>query len=100
MRSLGSLDLAESATKTPFASRLGGRSRFWGRPLLSWSRSSPGKFLLRVASVTPITACGGSVTHARTKGRPGGKQPLGNLAVRSPPLSLSAATRKAARKRP
>jgi len=43
---------------------------------------------------SPITACGGAA-HARTNGRPGGKQPLGNFAVRSPPLSLSAASRKA-----
>jgi len=47
--------------------------------------------------VTPITACGGGgvVAHARTKGRPGGKEPFGNLAVRPPPLSLSAASRDA-----
>jgi hypothetical protein len=39
-----------------------------------------------VVQLTPITACGSAVAHARTKGRPGGKQPLGNLAVRSPAL--------------
>ena len=38
--------------------------------------------------------------RARTNGRPGGNDPTGNLADRSPALSCSAASRKAARNRP
>jgi hypothetical protein len=38
--------------------------------------------------------------RARTNGRPGGNEPNGNFADRSPALSCSAASRKAARKRP
>src|SRR5690349_16023165 len=58
--------------------------------------SSPGKSL----DENRRSPCVVGVAHARTKGRPGGKQPLGNLAFRSPALSLSAASRKATRKRP
>jgi hypothetical protein len=38
--------------------------------------------------------------RALTKGRPGGNEPIGNFAERSPALRSSAASRKAARKRP
>jgi hypothetical protein len=38
--------------------------------------------------------------RALTNGKPGGNEPTGNLAERSPDLSNSAASRNAARKRP
>lgn len=44
----------------------------------------------------PLAAYGGS---ALTNGRPGGNEPIGNLAKRSPAFSNSAASRNAARNR-
>jgi hypothetical protein len=43
---------------------------------------------------------GGMAGRALTNGNPGGNDPRGNFADRSPALSWSAASRKAARKRP
>jgi hypothetical protein len=55
---------------------------------------------LRVELRRSPPAYGGMAGRALTNGNPGGNDPRGNFADRSPALSCSAASRKAVRKRP
>jgi len=75
-------------------------SRLLGRTSLVLEVFQLRKSLNCEARQLPIAGYGDAAADKPTNGRAGGKQPLGNLARRSPAFSLSAASRKAARKRP
>lgn len=93
----GPAESLESRASSAYPELLSG---FLGAPLPSWRSSNSKNLEMCEGSAVAIAGYGDAIADKHTNGRAGGKQPLGNLAKRSPAFSLSAASRKAARKRP